>query len=472
MKLWQKIFLYTLILVMLAVGVTSILLLKNSFSMALDQKKQGVYNEHEFAVAGFKSMMVTERLKENAVVLDEKALAGFMEEAFGEEGGGGIVFFNSDGGQVYANKRMDFPEGLLGAARKSGKSYMQVYQNQMYVASSESIEGKTYYVVTGHDISEVVAMHEDMLKRILAVSMGCAMGIAFVLLILVKILLHPLQKINEGTRAIAAGSYRERIPETGKDELSELAHNMNQMAEAVETNVRALEDVAENRKQFIDNLSHEMKTPLTSILGFADLLQIQKDVSEEHRMEYAGIIKEEAARLRALSGKLMELITVGQASLEYRREDMGRLFEEIGASLKMVADSHKIAFSCHSEPGELRVERELFKSLLYNLVDNAVKASEEGGSIRVEGRFADGQFQAIVEDEGVGIPEEEIGKIVQAFYMVDKARSRANGGAGLGLALCREIVSLHHGTMRFFSRLGEGTRVLIAIPADPEGGKP
>ena len=109
------------------------------------------------------------------------------------------------------------------------------------------------------------------------------------------------------------------------------------------------------------------------------------------------------------------------------------------------------------------MDRELFKSLLYNLVDNAIKASRTGSRIQVEGRFGEGQFLVEVLDQGVGIPVEEIDKITQAFYMVDKARSRADGGAGLGLALCKEIVSLHQGTMKFESRQGEGTRVLISM---------
>lgn len=464
MKLWQKVFLCTLILVMLAVSMTSILLLKSSFSFALNQKKQSVYSEHEFLVTSFKSMMITERLKENAIVLEEKKLKKFMEDTFGENvKGNGILFCNAQNEQVYSNRKMYVPTGLMEAVRETGKSYMQVDGHQLYTASAESMEGKTYYVVTENDISDVMEIHENMLWQIQVISMVCAVIIALVLLAVVKILLHPLKKINEGTRSIAQGNYQERIPERGHDELSELAHNMNCMAEAVETNVRALEHVAEDRKHFIDNLSHEMKTPLTSILGFSDLLQIKKDITEENRIEYAGIIKSEATRMRTLSGKLMELITVGETDLDWKQEDMQELFGEIGTSLKVIADSRKMNLVCEAERGNLCVDRELFKSLLYNLVDNAMKASGEGGNIQVKGHFAEGQFFIEVTDEGVGIPKEEIEKITQAFYMVDKARSRASGGAGLGLALCKEIVSLHQGKMEFESRPGEGTRVLIIM---------
>ncbi len=470
MKLWQKVFLYTLILVMLAVSMTSILLLKNSFSFALDQKKQSVYSEHEFLLTSFKSMMITERFKENAIVLEEKTLQKFMKKTFGKnKEGSGILFFNAKHEKIYTNKEMKLPEGLLEAVIETEKSYMQVQEHQLYTASSESIEGKTYYVVTEHDITDVVNIHENMLWQIQIISMMCAIVIAFILLIVLKILLHPLKKINEGTRAIAQGSYQKRIPEKGHDELSELAHNMNRMAEAVETNVRALEHVAEDRKNFIDNLSHELKTPLTSILGFSDLLQIKKDITEESRIEYAGIIKAEASRMRTLSGKLMELITVGETNLEWQQENMQELFEEIGNSLKVITDSRDMNLFCEAQQGILCVDKELFKSLLYNLVDNAIKASKEGGKIWVNGYFNKEDFCIEVSDEGVGIPKEEIDKITQAFYMVDKTRSRASGGAGLGLALCKEIVSLHQGTIQFESQLGEGTQVFICMKGGVRG---
>lgn len=463
MKLWQKIFLYTLILVMLAVGVTSILLLENSYSLAMNQRKQSAYSEHEFFISNFKSMVITERLKENSVVLDEAKVERLMKEIMEEDAGSSTIFLDGNREQICANKKEEIPEELLALVEKETVTCMQGKGKKMYTASQERIESVDYYFVTVQDISDVIEIHEDMLQRIRIISMGCAIGIAVILLIVVKLLLLPLQKMNAGTKAIAQGEYEKRIPEAGSDELSELAHNMNSMAEAVEKNVKALEDVAENRKQFIDNLAHEMKTPLTSILGFADLLQIKKDISEEGRIEYAGIIKEEASRMRTLSGKLMELITVGEANVEWEKEEMQALFDEIGASLKVVAEKQNMILSCESEPGELIIDRELFKSLIYNLVDNSIKASNEGGRIRVDGYFIGEEFVIIVEDEGIGIPTEELEKITQAFYMVDKARSRKKGGAGLGLALCAEIVEIHQGTMKFESEIHQGTRVIVKM---------
>ncbi|MEG0961930.1 MAG: HAMP domain-containing sensor histidine kinase [Lachnospiraceae bacterium] len=470
MKLWQKIFIYTLILVMLAVGMTSILLLENSYSLAMNQKKQSVYNEHEFLVTSFKSMLLTERLQQNAIVLEKYIVKQFMAQTF-EKGsnGSGVIFYNDKEEEIYTNITTQIPKELLKKAEEEPENYMQLKNGYLYMISKENIEGQSYYVATEHNVSSVIEIHESMLKRIQVISMGCAVGIALILLFVVKMLLLPLQQINQGTYAIAHGKYEKRIPEKGHDELSELAYNMNKMAEAVEKNIKALENVAENRKQFIDNLSHEMKTPLTSILGFSDLLQIKKDISDDKRIEYAGIIKEEARRMRTLSGKLMELITVGEVNIEWKLENMEKLLDEIGNSLKVIADSCHMKLICKSQAGTLLVDKELIKSLLYNVVDNAIKASKEGDSIEVTGYFEEDEYVVKIQDEGVGIPTEEVDKIIQAFYMVDKVRSRASGGAGLGLALCSEIVSLHHGIMSFESELGKGTCVTLRLKGGASG---
>lgn len=466
MKLWQKIFLYTMMLVMLAVSVTSILLLKNSFNLAMDQRKQAAYTEHEFLVTNFKSMLLSERLRQNVIVLEQARVIGYMESTF-EDGSvkAGISFYDRDLKLVYENGEwgQKTVQELLKTVAESGESYMQMKEDVLYIVSKESLETNTYYFLTASDMSDVVRMHRDMLGSVRFTSMLCAVIIAVILLVVVKLLLMPLQKINAGTRAIAQGEYNRRVPQKGRDEISELAGNMNRMAQAVEENIRALENVAEDRKQFIDNLSHEMKTPLTSILGFSDLLLIKSDMPKEQRQEYVSIIKDEASRMRILSGKLMEMITVGEANVEWVKEDVQKLFEEIAASLSIIAQSHKLQFACSCEKGRLWMDRELIKSLVYNLCDNAMKASSEGGSICIRGWFEKEVFFFSVTDTGIGIPAEEIEKITQAFYMVDKVRSRARGGAGLGLALCVEIARLHRGNLRIESQQGKGTTVTVRM---------
>ena len=456
---------------MLAVSITSILLLKNSFQLALDQKKEAAYAEHDYLISNFKSMLLSERLRQNMLLMESDRVVEYMERTFGAENiKTGISFYDKNQNLVYRNLELASrnntgvaEDTLLDTVAESGDSYMQTRGQYLYILSKESLENNSYYFLTITDMNDVFTMHQGMLGSVRNISMVCAVVIAAFLLIVVKLLLGPLQVINAGTRAIAQGEYERRVPERGRDELSELARNMNRMALAVEENIRALEDVAEDRKRFIDNLSHEMKTPLTSILGFSDLLLIKSDMDPEKRMEYIHIIKEEASRMRTLSGKLMEMITVGEANVDWRNEDVQTLFAEIGASLDVVAKSHGIHLVCTCEKGKLWMDRELIKSLVYNLTDNAMKASGEGTQIYICGWFEKGIFFFTVRDQGIGIPKEEIEKITQAFYMVDKVRSRASGGAGLGLALCVEIAKLHRGNIRIESEPGHGTMVTVRL---------
>jgi len=464
MKLWQKIFLCTLILVMLAVSVTSILLLKNSFTLAMEQERQAAVSEHEFLITSCKSMLFTQRLRQNAILLEPSAVNEIIESTFDESRIETFIwFYDEDKELIYANQKEEKHHTLLDMIEETDTSFMQLTGDQLYTASREKMEGNTYYIVTSVNISEAIIMHENMLLNIRTISMMCSIAISVVLLFVVKWLLQPLQRINKGTKEIAEGNYDRRIEEKGSSELAELAHNMNIMAEAVEKNVGAIEAVSEERKQFIANLSHEMKTPLTSILGFADLLCIRKDISTDQRLEYAHIIKEEASRMRTLSGKLLELITVGSINSLWEEVDMEQFFEEIEASLLVVANSRQMKIVCESGSGNLNIDKELFKSLIYNLADNGMKASDEGSTIEIKGEFHGKEYIFTVTDQGVGIPEEEIDKIRQAFYMVDKVRSRAHGGAGLGLALCQEIVALHRGKMKIESEQKQGTIITVKL---------
>ncbi len=285
--------------------------------------------------------------------------------------------------------------------------------------------------------------------------------IASVLLIVVWLLLLPLRRINEGTRQIAQGNYSKRLPEKGSTEFSQLSRNMNEMAEAIEHNIKDLESVAEDRNTFIANLAHEMKTPLTSILGFGDLLRIKRTVDDKERREYAGIIVEETKRLKTLSGKLMELITVGSTQLDWQTIPLTSIMEEVGQALQISLSKSGITLNIKVCKIEVSVDKELFKSLIYNLIDNAIKASKSGQEIEVFAEETNGILTIAVKDHGIGIPKEEINKIMQPFYMIDKSRTRKAGGAGLGLALCSEIARLHGARLQIESEPRKGTCVSI-----------
>ena len=169
----------------------------------------------------------------------------------------------------------------------------------------------------------------------------------------------------------------------GDDELADLARDMNEMAAAVQDRVEQLEQVAEDRKVFIGNLAHEIKTPLTSILGFADLLYLPAEVPDQQRVEYAQVISEEAKRLRSLSGKLLELITLGSTNLQMEPSSLKEVVGEVAVSLQPVMAQSALTLNCDCPELILDMDRELFKSLLYNLLDNGRKASQRGGWLKL-----------------------------------------------------------------------------------------
>ena len=264
------------------------------------------------------------------------------------------------------------------------------------------------------------------------------------------------------TDQLAAGDYSHRAKASGGDEIAELARNFNHMADAIAQNVRELEDAARRQEDFTASFVHELKTPLTSIIGYADMLR-SRELEEEKRCKAAGYIFSEGKRLENLSLSLMNLVVVGRGAAEAREVDMLRLCEEAGRISQPAMADRGLALSVRAEPGTLWGDAALLQTLLQNLLDNARKASDPGGRVYLTGRPQGDRYLIIVEDQGRGIPAEEIGKITEAFYMVDKSRSRAEGGAGLGLALCREIAELHGGTLRFQSELGFGTRATAEL---------
>ncbi len=240
--------------------------------------------------------------------------------------------------------------------------------------------------------------------------------------------------------------------------------SLTESLERSENEAKRLKTVADGRKQFVDSLAHELKTPLTSILCFADLLRIKKNVSESERIEYSGIIVDEARRIRGLSSKLLELAVAENGELDLEKTSVADILTEAAAVLSPALEAKGIKLITEFEDGTVLCDRELFKSLIYNLTDNAAKASEAGQSVRLQSKAEPNGIVITVKDEGIGMTADVLRKISAPFYMADKSRSRKAGGAGLGLSLCVEIARRHGARITMKSRPGKGTSVFLTVP--------
>ena len=271
-----------------------------------------------------------------------------------------------------------------------------------------------------------------------------------------------LRRLTVAVRKIAGGDLTTRSRIASSDEFGQLSRDFDSMADKLQETLSRMESDMLRQENFMGAFAHELKTPMTAIIGFADLLR-QGNLDENTRMTAANYIFTEGRRLEKLSFKLLDLIVLKKDSIVMKRVWLNRYLDEIERALSPSLRDKGIRLVCRAEQAKAVLEPDLVKSLLYNLIDNASKAMDSGGIIGVKATAIPGGCQFYVADNGRGMEEKELARITEAFYRVDKSRSRAQGGAGLGLALCKQIVELHNGSIHFDSKPGAGTQVTVTL---------
>ena len=235
------------------------------------------------------------------------------------------------------------------------------------------------------------------------------------------------------------------------------------MAARLSKNMEALKDYARRQEMFVGNFDHELKTPLTSIIGYADMLR-SKRMSEEQTVLLADQIVQEGKRLQVMSEKLMQLTVLKRQDFKLRTVSAKYFLTSVYDTVFPAMQADGIRFIGEIQDGKLYIEPDLMKTVCINLLDNARKAIDgKNGQVTLSGKNVKGGYEISVSDNGCGIPEEELSKITEAFYMVDKARSRGRGGAGLGLAVCTAVMEIHRGKISFESTRGVGTCVQVYL---------
>lgn len=276
------------------------------------------------------------------------------------------------------------------------------------------------------------------------------------------LLTRPLGALSRASRELANGNLSYRAKVRSRDEVGALARDFNHMAERLEADVEQLQEAMAVQERFMADFSHEMKTPMTSIIGYADLLRSQV-LTPAEQMDAANYIFSEGRRLEGLSLKLLDMLSLGHSELKLVPASPAALISGLVEHLKTVYARQGIQIQYRCAEGMCLLEPDLVKTLLVNLLDNARKALDSGGNIYVLQEMLPDGCRIRVLDNGRGIPPESLAHLTEAFYRVDKSRSCAQGGAGLGLALCNEIVHQHGGTMQFESRVGNGTVVTVEL---------
>jgi two-component system phosphate regulon sensor histidine kinase PhoR len=276
---------------------------------------------------------------------------------------------------------------------------------------------------------------------------------------------------------LARGNFHARLPQTGSSEFAQIAATLNETAENFQKTVEQLQRehaelarLERVRKDFVINVSHELRTPLASIQGYTETLIDGALTDPDHNMRFLGIIRHNAERLARITEDLLTLSRIEQKRQRFEFEPnlVNSLLTDALELMAPMAEKRDIHLDLVLAPpdSEAWCDREAVSQILSNLLDNAIKYTPPGGRITVGAHTLDGSMELYVRDTGIGIPPEELPRLFERFYRVDKARSRELGGTGLGLSIVKHLVAAHSGSIRVESRLNEGSTFFFTLPMD------
>ena len=474
MRFAWKVTLAALCILLLCTGVGSYLLISLSFQSALEREIDMAQEEMQMLRISFEAVCDARGVTLENAPERRRSLERTLAEAsyFADRR---FRVTTPSGSHIYSTLDSSSDQELLSQIGPRSSGYVLRREDAsgrylLHCAGPVALPDGSLYMETVRDISRLFndrEIHYQVYRWIVLLVMGAG---SLVMFALSYWLTTPIRSLGRVATQLAQGDYSPRARVLGGDEISELAESFNHMADAVEKTVQELEDAARRQEDFTASFVHELKTPLTSIIGYADMLR-SRDLEEDMRFKAASYIFSEGKRLEKLSLSLMSLLVVGHSEADVKTVNMPRLCALAAESALPAMEAQGLRLTVSTAEGAIPGDASLLQTLVQNLLDNARKASEAGKGVSLTGEaLASGGYRLTVADQGRGIPPDEIGKITEAFYMVDKSRSRAQGGAGLGLALCKAIAALHGGALRFESQEGRGTTVTVELTGvKPEG---
>ena len=366
-----------------------------------------------------------------------------------------LLSVSSSGTGMVPKQIQDFDPAEAGGEQYLTGDYHGYYSDEvltMIVPVTEGFSTKGYLLV--HKPLSYFEEQQHSIMVCVYITLIVIYVLSFMIFLGIHLFIYlPLRKITEAAKQYASGNLDYEIPVNSQDEIGYLSASLNYMS----THLKDMEDY---QKKFVANVSHDFRSPLTSIKGYIEAIA-DGTIPVELQGKYLNIILFETERLTDLTRDLLTLNEFDTKDLLLNKEsfDLHEMMKQVAASFEGTCTSRKISIELLFASRVLYVhaDRSKIQQVLYNLLDNAIKASEEGSVIELHGE----KGCIWVQDYGKGIPKEEIPKITEAFYMVDKSRSRKAGGIGMGLALCQKIAEIHGARLLIESTVGVGTRICV-----------
>ena len=416
--------------------------------------------------------------------------AGRLDEeyarAMARAAGGRITVVRADG-KVLADSeanaaemenhrtRPELMQAFRGEAGSSIRHSATIGVSFLYVAVPAGPLGGAIRIAV--PLSEINRQVNRIRGKILASTALAFLPAIAIAAVLARLISRRLGAIMAHAGELARGNFRARLAHTDSSEFGQLAKTLNDTARNLQHTVAQLErehaeleKVERMRKDFVINVSHELRTPLASIQGYTETLMDGALNDAGHNMRFLGIIRHNAERLARLTEDLLTLSRIEQKHQRFEFEShlVNGLLRDAIELVRPIAEKNDIRLDEERAPEDATAwcDREAVSQILSNLLDNAIKYTPSGGRIAVGARPAGRFIEVYVRDTGIGIPAEDLPRLFERFYRVDKARSRELGGTGLGLSIVKHLVATLNGTTRVESAVGQGSTFLFTLPAD------
>lgn len=353
--------------------------------------------------------------------------------------------------------------GNAGYASDHSSSYMDV---------ALPIEGSAgRFIVYIKDNKSAVRELSSKLFGIIGQALLIGLIISVLLsLLLAKAMVTPIQNLTRAAERVAAGDFSPKLTSNAQDEIGVLTRTFNGMALQLQQTLDDLKKSEAMRREFVANVSHELRTPITSIRSYAETLQDSKNMPKATEQEFLSVIVNESDRMTKIVQDLLMLSRFDAGSIEFTfdRFSFEKSLHDVYNAMLLEAQRHSHHFSLELKTPipDVVGDKARLEQVLINMVSNAIKYTRDGGSIALIAGRKDELIWVSVRDNGIGIPKEDVSKVFDRFYRVDKARSRESGGTGLGLSIAKEIVSRHNGTIELTSRQGKGTVITMTLPVE------
>lgn len=468
MKFWQKAYLCVIFIFLIGFDIITYLSISKSYSLNMSEVYSVAENER-YVIQSSLSKRIAD-ISPLYQELNAENLKMYVEPYGGYYIGQKVymeIYFNDS--LVYSN----FPYTHI------NRPELQIKPGQKSTIT-RTIEGISYYFITGYfgepysnlkfvyikDVQDLTSFKNEMIRHAILSSIAVFIFLSVILLAMLLKLTAPIRKLNQGAEEIAAGYYQKRVRIRSRDEIGEFACSFNRMADSVEGHIQRLSELTETRQQFINNLAHEMRTPLTAILGYSEALKYA-NLSDDERVKAIDYILSQSNRMKNMAGKLMDIAMLTHESIHFEEINLETIIKNVESSLSQKLADKNIKLRTGLKESQVLGDKDLIEALIQNIMENAVQALPLRGEIEIETFKEEKMLVLSIKDNGVGMSENDLKRVFEPFYRADKSRTRANGGAGLGLALCKQICDLHDAPINVASELNKGTKFEIKFTTLP-----